>query len=354
MRPDPAGSPLQIRRRRAIQARCLVAAASGIAVLLAAGCSAGVSAGSPVSETIKIAALPGVDNAPLYLAQEKGLFAAAGLHVEISSYGPTEADQLAAVENGQAKIAITDYANIFAQENKVPNLRILADGYDAGSGDVEILINPRFSTKLASPAQLEAVPIGLPSDSLVSSAAGGSPPSLDAAAATADIYNYLLGAAGSLQWQEMSQQQEIRELQSGHLEAALLTEPYIYQAQAGFGALQLMDVFSGQTANLPVTGYVATSPWVKANAAAVADFQSAIAKAQAEASSVGAIQQTLVSQHAAMNTADAEMVNIGTYPTVTSTNALERVVQLIVDAERMFEVPTAGSLPVSQMVVRQP
>ncbi len=87
MRLDPAGIPLLNRSRRVARARYLLAAASGLAVLVSAGCAGTASAGGTVSDTITIAAVPGVDNAPLYLAQKEGLFAAAGLkNVEIKSY----------------------------------------------------------------------------------------------------------------------------------------------------------------------------------------------------------------------------------------------------------------------------
>jgi NitT/TauT family transport system substrate-binding protein len=345
MRPDPAARrPLQQlaplkplnRQPRPVQPRHLLTMVAGIGALLLTGCSGGSGAGTPVSSTVTIAAAPGVDNVPLYIAQQKGLFAAAGLHVVIKPYAST-AGALQAVENGQVNIAATDYANIFEEASAKGNVRILADGYDTGAGSAEILINPKY-TNYSNPAQLRGVRIGLPIDSLVSTAdtssgiAAGSPAavsSLLAAAAGRVVGNYL-GSTGAseLVWKPMSQQAEVSQLQSGSLKAALLTEPYIYQAEAGFGATALVDAFSAETANLPLSGYVALSPWVHTNPAAVADFQSAMATAQSEASMLAPVEQTLA-KFPGMTTATAQMVSIGTYPQVTSSSALYRVELLL-------------------------
>src|ERR1700752_3256895 len=105
MRLDPAGVPLLSRGRRATRARRVLAAVSGLALLLAAGCGNSGSPGGAVSSTVVIAAVPGVSDAAIYLAQKDGLFAAEGLdHVRIQTY-PTEAAVLSALSRGPADIA---------------------------------------------------------------------------------------------------------------------------------------------------------------------------------------------------------------------------------------------------------
>jgi NitT/TauT family transport system substrate-binding protein len=341
--PDPVGGPLRSRWQRATQTRLqrpcqrrrrierkVLAAVGGLALVLAAGCSGG-GGGTSVSGTITIAAAPGVQDAPLYLAQQRGLFEHAGLHVVIKSFGDgSSAAQLAAVESGQAQIAASDYGNIFArqaQHNNSSYLRILADGYDAGIGTAEILVRPRST--ITSPAGLRFTKIGVPSDLNISAGVPSNlPTSLVAVAAAQSIKNYMLAQALSLRWESMSPQQEISQLQSGQLQAALLTQPYVYEAESRFGAVELMDVFGGETANLPLLGYVSRTSWASSNAAAVADFQAALSLAQSDAATVGPIQQTLHSAEG-MSTAVADMVAVGTYPTATSSNELERVVRLM-------------------------
>jgi len=287
-----------------------------------------------VSGTITIAAAPGVDDAPLYLAQEKGMFAAAGLHVVIKNFG-SQGAELAAIEGNKAQIAASDYGNVFASQQERSNLRLLADGYDATSGSVEILSLPKYNIGSALDLQGsptgQGSPIGLPSDSAVGNTlVQGVPESLYVAAAREVMSNFLASGADTLTWQKMSQQKEISQLASGRLHAVLLTEPYIYDAEATLGAMPVLDVFSGGTASLPISGYVATNSWVKNNGTAVADFQSAIEQAQSSAAITGPIQQVLPKLPGAGFTPQvANMVTIGTYPTSTNVGALQRVTELM-------------------------
>ncbi len=327
MRRDPAGIPLLNRSRRVTRARYLLAAASGLAVLLSAGCAGTASAGGTVSGAITIAAVPGVGDAPIYLAQKEGLFAAAGLKdVKIKSYS-SESAELSALQSAQVDIAASDYGDIFYQQSQSDDLRILADGYDAGAGVLEVLTLP--GSTIQSPLDLANQRIGVPNENVLAGLQGsGHPISLDAAAATQVLSNYLGNAALSVQWAPMSQQQEVKELEQHRLKAILVGEPYIYQAESQAGAVEVLDACSGSTANLPLSGYVAMNAWVKDNPSAVADFQQALAKAQSDAAMTGQVQQLLPAA-TGISAQDADLITIGSYPSGTSVVGLERVVRLM-------------------------
>jgi NitT/TauT family transport system substrate-binding protein len=348
MRLGPAGSLLPKRSRRTAWTRAVLAAVSGLAVLGAAGCSATAGGGGSDANTITIAAVPGVDNAPIYLAKKEGLFAAAGLkNVVIKAY-PNQAAELSALQSAQADIAASDYGNIFYQQSQSDNLRILGDGYDAGAGVLEILTLP--NSQIKSPLNLANQTIGLPSDSVLPKLGHSSGPiSLDAAAATQVLQNYLGNNVETVQWSPMSQAQEVSDLQQGRLKAILVSEPYIYQAESQLGAVEVLDACSGSTSNLPLAGYVAMNAWVKENPTAVADFQQALAKAQGDAAMTGQVQQLLPST-TGMTPQDADLIAIGTYPTSTSVVSLERVVRLL--ANKPFNVITSANPPaVPPMIV---
>jgi NitT/TauT family transport system substrate-binding protein len=279
-----------------------------------------------VSGTVTIGAVPGIDNAPIYLAQKDGYFAAAGLHVVIDSFSSDSAE-LQALQAGKIDIAASDYGSIFAAEaNSGLDLRILADGYDAGTGSVEILTSP--NSGITNPVQLASVVIGYPSETFLSTVPVGHPASLYAAAATSVLSDYMAGEADTIAWKPLPQQQEVNELRSGQLKAILVTEPYISEAESEFGAVEVVDACSGNTANLPLSGYAATKPWVSGDQAAVSDFQSALARAQAEASMIGPIQRVLPS-FTGMQAQTAALVSIGTYPTTTNVGSLNRVEELM-------------------------
>jgi NitT/TauT family transport system substrate-binding protein len=337
MRLCPAGMSLPNRRRRVPRTRLVLAGASVLAALLAAGCGKS-GAGTGVSSTIKIAAVPGIADAPLYLAQRDGLFAAAGLNVQFVKGFSTDAAELAALQSGQVNIAASDYGTIFTTEEQqtTPDLRILADGYDATSGAIAVLTMP--GSKITTPLALEGQRIGVPSYDALSNGPAGHPISLESVAANQALFSYLSANSNTVTWVPMSQQAELTALRTGQLKAILVSEPYIYLAESQLGAVQVLDAASGSTANLPLSGYVATEAWVKANGAAVAAFKSALAQAQADAAMAGPIQQTLRTS-ASMNQEEASMITIGTFPTSTNANDLDRVTRLLIQANLLKSSP---------------
>jgi NitT/TauT family transport system substrate-binding protein len=335
MRLAPARVPLPNPSRRAFRARYLLASVCGLSLLAAAGCGGTSGAGSTVSTTVTIAAVPGVDDAALYLAQKDGLFAAEGLdHVQIKTY-TTQAQVVNAVTGAQADIGASDYGNVFwteasqAPDPHRPDLRILADGYDATAGVLEVLTLP--GSKITSPLSLANTTVGVPTEGYISHLKGsGDPTSLDAAAATNVLSDYLGAGADSVNWKPMSQPDEITALEQHKVQAILVSEPYIYQAESQLGAVEVLDACSGSTAGLPLLGYVAMNAWVRQNPAAVADFQAALAKAQADAAVTGKVQGVL-SGATGITIQEADMITIGSYPTSTSVANLQAVVRLMVN-----------------------
>lgn len=347
MRRDLAWPLRRVKGWQAIRIRYALAALSGLAVL-AAGCSATAGAGGTVTSTVTIAAVPSVADASLYLARKDGLFAAEGLkNVVIRSYR-SQAAVLSALRSGQADIAASDYGNLFYQQSRSHDLRILADGYDATAGVVEVLTYP--GSTVSSPVNLVNVKVGLPSDNTIPALEGsGYPASLDAAAATSVLSDYVGNAASSVQWEPMPQSQEVSELEHHKLQAILVTQPYIYQAESEAGALEVLDAFSGSTANLPLMGYAATNTWVHNNPAAVADFQAALGRAQSQASMTGHVQ-ALLPKATGMSAQDAELITIGSYPTATSVPGLDEVVRLMANTYMI----TLNQAPDVQPMIVQP
>jgi NitT/TauT family transport system substrate-binding protein len=350
MRLDRAGDPLLRPSGRAVRTRAALAGASVLALLLAAGCASSGSPGGSVSSTVVIASVPGVSDASIYLAQKDGLFAAEGLsNVVIKPY-PNQAAEMNALAGAQADIAASDYGTVFHQQVQSHDLRILADGYDAASSTVEILTLPNSS--ITTPSQLVSshVKIGLPNDDLVPGVSSGAPPSLYAAAATQVLTDYVGTADADFiqgEWDPMSQQDEVAALKSGQVQAILVSEPYIYQAESKLGAVEVMDACSGPTAGLPLLGYVAMNAWVRDNPGAVADFQAAITKAQADAALAGKVQAVLP-QATGMTAQDADLITIGTYPTSTNTPGLEQVVRLLANSGT---IPLGNPPAVPPMIV---
>ena len=341
MRLYPAGVSLPNRRRRVPRTGLLLAGASVLAALLVAGCARS-SAGTGTSSTIKIAAVPGIADAPIYLAQHNGVFAAAGLAVQIKSY-PNDSAELSALQQGQVDIAASDYGTIFAAEEQpaTSDLRILADGYDATSGTLAVLTMP--GSKIQTPLDLEGQRIGVPDYDVLVNKPAGHPISLESVAANQALFSYLAANSNTVTWVPMSQQAELTALKTGQLKAILVSEPYVYLAESELGAVQVLDAASGSTANLPLSGYVATEAWVKSHRATVAAFQSALAQAQSDAAMAGPIQQTL-RRYTGMTQQEAAMVTIGTFPTSTNASDLDRVTLLMLESSLLKNAPSVGQM----------
>jgi NitT/TauT family transport system substrate-binding protein len=346
MRLSPAGTTPRDRTQRPSRKRPFFVFAAGLAVLAAAGCSSSPGAGGSFSGTITIAAVPGIDDAPLYLAQQDGLFAAAGLQHVVIKPESQEAAEFSALQANKAQIAATDYGNLLEEQEQPGSIgyRILADGYDATTGSLEVLTLPGSSIK--SPVDLRGKTVGLPSDDILKNVPAGAPVSLESAAVTQVLSNYIGNAPNSVTWRPMTQAQEVTALVDHRVQAILVGEPYIFLAERIAGAVEVMDACSGFTSNLPLSGYVATGKWVQQNPTAVADFKSAIAQAQADASMAGPIQKIL-HKYAGMTTQEAYLATIGTYPTTTSKTEIARDSSLLYAETMITAQPNIG-----QMIVR--
>ena len=317
------------------------AAAAAAGLILVAGChapgfSSSAAAGPTASGTVTVAAAPGVPDAPLYIGLRDGLFSKAGLTVHVVSASSVP-QEVAALRNGTADIAFGDYANMFyAQEQRgTPQLRALADGYDAGPNMVEVLTLP--GSDIVTPRDLEYKVIGTASTQAIPTQNAKhqfQPYGIDTVATWSVLASNNV-RVGTITWDPMQASQLIGALQDHHVDAILATEPTIYAAESQLGAVPVVDSCTGATANLPLDGYFTTNSYASKNAQVLAAFRGALAKAQAQAA-MAAPLQTALTKSARLSAQAAAMVTLGSYPTTLSALSLQRVVNL------MF---TFGSLP---------
>src|SRR5258708_11257913 len=129
--------------RRRLRLIAAVRASLGVATGIAA-CNpfpqAAASSGGPI---VKVGVVPGVANATLYLAKKRGYFASAGIDVQIVDFTSINSE-LKALTLGQVDVAAGDYGNLFLAQSALQKnaYKILADGYDAAPGVVQIMTMP--------------------------------------------------------------------------------------------------------------------------------------------------------------------------------------------------------------------
>jgi NitT/TauT family transport system substrate-binding protein len=252
--------------------------------VLAVGCGSTVgpaARAAPEEPDITVAAIPATDLAGLYIAQDDGLFAQQGLHVTIEKVASSQAI-LASQLKGQVDISAGSYLAYIAAQAAGAKFRILAEASTLEPGTRALVITA--GSPIRTVAQLAEAKVGVNGTnsignlllSMVLGEHGISPKRVD----------FVTDQKG---FPAMPGQ-----LQSGAWNAAFLAEPYITVAEENYGQQELADLDQGDTTNLPVDGYVATSAWARQHPRTAAAFVRAIEAGQAIAETqVPAVQSAV-------------------------------------------------------------
>jgi NitT/TauT family transport system substrate-binding protein len=313
------------RGRARIAAGCAAAA-----VMFLAGChvpGTSSAAGRTASgSSITVASVPGIGSAPLYIALREGLFRQAGITVRIHSYSSVAAE-VAALQSGKANVAVGDYSDFFfAQEHdaRAP-IVVVADGYDAGPNVMDVLVRP--DSGITSPQGLRGKTIGTAAPQMMPVMANGQPYSLDTVAASSVLMNDGVQPT-EVTWRPMPANDLIGALRSHLVDAILVTEPEILQAESQLGAQSVLDACSGENVSLPLEGYFAPASFAKQHGAALVAFRSALMRAQADAAQAAPVVAVLT-RYAGMSRQTASLITMGVYPTSLKAASLQRVADLM-------------------------
>src|SRR5579871_145302 len=309
--------------------RVRVAAGCAVAALLLAGCSAlggsSASGTAPAGSSITVAAVAGVGDAPLYVAWQQGLFRQRGLTVHLHSY-QTMTQVMDALHSGQANVAVGNYAYFFYEQetNSSEPMVVLADGYDAAPNIMDVLVRP--DSRITTPQGLQGARIGTAEPQVMPSNVDA-PYSIETVAASSALDND--GVQPNLvHWVPMQAKNLVSALRNGQVDAILVTEPQIFQAESEIGARTILDACSGETVNLPLDGYFAPKSFAEKNRAALETFRSVMTRAQADAVQPAPVQAVL-RHYAGMSRETASLITVGQYPTALKVTSLQRVADLM-------------------------
>jgi NitT/TauT family transport system substrate-binding protein len=310
--------------------RLRIAAGCAAAALLLAGCSAlggsSASGAAPAGSSITVAAVPEVGDAPLYVAWQQGLFRQYGLTVHLRSY-QNMGQVMAALRSGQANVAVGDYADFFYEQEAAAStpLVVLADGYDAVPNIMDVLVNP--DSRITAPLGLKYKTIGTAEPQVMLDSQPGQPYSLETVAASSALDNDGI-QPNLVTWDPMPANELVTALHTHRVDAILVSEPQIFQAESQLGARTILDACSGQTVNLPLDGYFAPRSFAMNHRAALLAFRSAMVRAQANAVQPAPVQAVL-RHYAGMTRETASLITVGQYPTALKVTSLQRVADLM-------------------------
>jgi NitT/TauT family transport system substrate-binding protein len=303
-------------------------------VLCAAGChvpgtgtSSGQAAGQAQGggEQITVAVVPGFENAPLQVGIRDGLFAQHGLNVAVQTY-QTLQEAYGALISGQAEIVSGDYSGLLYMQARAGQgkLRLIADGYDATPGLMEVLTLPGSAARV--PQDLQGKVVATPPRELAPFSTSA-PYNIETLATESALQSDGVSPS-SVVWDAMAPSSMISALRDHTVSAIVATEPYILQAETQLGAIELLDACSGVTAGLPLSGYFAAASFASGHTAALRSFQAALDEAKASADQPGTVQSVLRTLPD-MSGRDASLVTIGQYPTFLSVGQVQRVADLM-------------------------
>jgi NitT/TauT family transport system substrate-binding protein len=314
-----------MRRRFRLRPLTGLAALVGLGGLLAAGCSGGGSSAAPgglEKTNLVVAAVPAVDSAGLYIAQQRGLFAAEGLRVSIlkAVSGKTVINNQMA---GHYDVTSGNYVSYIlanadpqaAGLKKAADFRVLTPGSIMESDNQDIMVLPTSNIKKVSELKNQTIAVNVTHNIgqlLVSSV-------LSDNAVTVNSNDFIPiefpAMAGALQQHKVA--------------AAWMPEPFITEAEENIGAVPLADSNQGTTENLPIAGYMVTASWLKKYPNTAAAFRRALVKAQTIATNDPAAIQQGMEAFAGVPSLTAAIEATPQYPTQMNATLLARLEQLM-------------------------
>jgi NitT/TauT family transport system substrate-binding protein len=305
--------------------------------LLAAGCSAGgSSSGSPgplERTNLTVAAVPALDSAGLYIAQQRGMFAAAGLHVKIVP-AISSATVIANQEAGRYDVTSGAYPSYIAADAKHgADLKVLVAGSTMAPATQQIVVRPGSPINTVADLKGKTVAINAPDN-----------------IGTLLVYALLNDNAlnplkpGTVTLKPMPFPAMAAALTNRQVDAAWMPEPFITEAEESMGAQPLADADQGAAESLPIAGYVVTQSWLQKYPHTAQAFRQVMQQAQAiAAQNVSAVHKAMTA-FANVQPLSSNIVAAPGYPTETTAGPLQRVVSMMLQFGLLSQGYNAANL----------
>ncbi|TCO58109.1 ABC transporter substrate-binding protein [Actinocrispum wychmicini] len=275
------------------------------------------AAGAPEKAKIKVGVLPVVDVAPLYEAIEKGYFKEQGLDVDpvVLTSGPQGVQQII---SGDLDIAFTSYPGAFAAQAKgMANLKIVSDAYAARPGHLVLVATPNSTFKK-------------PQDAVDKKIAVTSTGSISDLGVMSVLKTQQVDVS-KIKWVAMGFPAMGPAMQKGDIDAAVVVEPFVTTTEKQYGAVPVLDVSTGPTADISLSGWAAVDKQTTQNPKTFAAFQRGLAKGVTDVKSDRSKLEPLLVKYVKVDQATAALVHIADFPETLDPVRLQRVADLMKD-----------------------
>ncbi|WP_405957035.1 ABC transporter substrate-binding protein [Streptomyces phaeochromogenes] len=264
--------------------------------------------------SITVAALPLADDAPLYIAQDRGLFKKEGLDVRIQPVQQS-IQALPALSKGQVDvIASANYVTFLqAHEKGTLDLRILAEGARVAPHMMDVLV-PQDSD-IRSVADLKGKKVAVNILNNIQSL----------------TLNAILDqqGVGRPEYRQIAFPQMGPALEKGQVDAVHAAEPFNSAIQNDLNARVLVDGGSAPVESIPISGYVKTRGYASDNPKTAAAFKRAIAAAAQIATQDRSAVREELPKYAKVTADQAESIHLPAYPATTDVTQLRRLTELM-------------------------
>jgi NitT/TauT family transport system substrate-binding protein len=291
-----------------------------LVLLLVSSCGAAVAADGPApaipQETNLVAGVvPDETNVALFVAQERGIFAAHGLHLTIKTIVSTQ-DAVPQLLDGSLDVAAGQLATwIAAQAKGLGPFRVLAPGVELGPNVDQIVA--LSTSQISNAGQLAGKVIA------VNAAAGNGPLLSDNSLAVYGV------SPGQVTYKVVPYPDMSAALASHQVDASYCTEPWCTEMAEQIGAVPVADLSQGEAQGMMIGGYTVTAGWLKKNPRTAAAFAASIDEAINLVESNLAVVQRAFEVSLSVTQQVAALMNIGTFPPTIGPNQILQIGSLM-------------------------
>ena len=323
--------------------------ASAVAVtLLATGCSSGGSGGGaprfkPEKTNIVVNAFPAIDSAGLYIAKDKGLFAAQGLNVTIVPVpqGPPPSTQnlIDGQVAGKWDITAGDYVTYIQDQLGIgapkADLRIIAESSFLQPNVLTVLVKGGSGISRVSQLKGKVVSVNAPND------------------IGTLLIDSLLVAHGltprQVQYANVPFPAVAPTLMTPNspVVASFAPEPFVSFGEAKVGLQELADLDQGATQDFPIQGYAVTAQWAKQYPSTMKAFTTALSQGQEIADTDRAAVENVIEKYLQIDKQSAAFISLPAFPLGVDSVRLQRVVNSM---KRFGLLPKTTKFQVTSMI----
>lgn len=288
--------------------------------------------GSVETPNLTVSTLPAIDVAPLHMAVNEGYFEEEGLNVTIEQTGSGQA-ALTKLIGGDSHIAFSSYVPfLVAQDKGAADIKFVADSVATTPDSFVLVTMPDSSVESVEDLEHKRIAVSdlnTISDAMVKSVMKSNGLDHETVEWVPTPFPDIAGA-----------------LSRGDVDAGLLIEPFLTDAESSTGTVPVIDVATGPTKDFPLAGYGALAEFVEENPQTIAAFQRAMSKATDEAQDRSKVEPIAV-EEANVEPDIAKLLKLPEFRSALDASRIQRVSDLLSEFDIIKE-----KIDVSEMIVQ--